>query len=190
MSAEKLTNEHLLPSGVTVKSLIKHEDERGQLTEFYRQSSLPSHVSSSIQWNYVKSQAGVLRGVHTHRKRVDNLILLEGRLLLGLRDIRRGSPTEGMSSLLECIPTLYNSIYIPSGVMHGFYFIENSIHVYGIDSYWDPQDNNECQWNDPDLEIPWPVNQVILSQSDRNAPSYKKLISSIDPFYFVAKGNK
>ena len=54
-----------------------------------------------MQWNAVWSEAGVLRGVHVHIRHDDYLTVPVGRASVGLRDLRRGSPTEGLSALVE-----------------------------------------------------------------------------------------
>ena len=87
-----------LPQGVSLRSLQTHHDERGSLTELFRASW--DIGIDAVQWNYCESEANVLRGVHMHVKHADYLILLRGRASIGLRDLRPGSPTEGLTALV------------------------------------------------------------------------------------------
>ena len=89
----------LLPGGTLLRPLEAHADERGVFTELYR-LEWETGVAP-IQWNAVRSEAGVLRGVHVHIKHDDYLTLPYGRAVVGLRDLRQGSPTEGLSALVE-----------------------------------------------------------------------------------------
>ena len=66
-----------LPHDVEVIPLATHRDERGWLTEIYRQK-WPVGVQP-CQWNATFSDANVLRGVHVHYKHTDYLVLLRGR---------------------------------------------------------------------------------------------------------------
>ena len=110
-----------------------------------------------MQWNAVWSEAGVLRGVHVHVRHDDYLTVPVGRASVGLRDLRRGSPTEGLTALVELGREQPGALVIPHGVAHGFYFHEPSLHVYAVSEYWDPADELACNWADPELGIEWPV---------------------------------
>ena len=184
MSVMELTTEMELPADVYIYTLINCADNRGDLFEIYRQSWLPFQEASPIQWNVVRSRAGVLRGVHLHRKHADYLIILEVQMRIGLRDIRKRSPTEGMSTLVELNAAQPQAILIPPGIFHGFYFPVDSLHIYGVSTYWNLTDEYGCSWNDPDLEIPWVIENPILSDRDINAHTYKDLLKSIPPFEY------
>ena len=119
-----------LPAGVVVLPLEAHNDERGTFTELYR-LEWETGVTP-IQWNAVRSDAGVLRGVHVHLRHDDYLTVPYGRAAVGLRDLRRGSPTEGLSGLVELGGDQQAALVIPHGVAHGFYFLEDSLHVYAV----------------------------------------------------------
>jgi dTDP-4-dehydrorhamnose 3,5-epimerase len=62
-----------------------------------------------------------------------------------------------------------SGIRVPVGVMHGFYFHEPSMHIYGVDSYFDPDDDLACHWADPRLGIAWPCRDPVLSERDHHA---------------------
>lgn len=169
-----------LPAGVRLRPLTTHRDPRGGFTELFRLEW--DTGIAPIQWNAVSSAAGVLRGVHVHPRHDDYLIVLQGRATIGLRDLRRGSPTEGMVAVVELRGDSMAAITIPHGVAHGFYFHEPSLHVYSVSHYWDPADELGCRWDDPDLGIPWPVATATLSERDAAAPSLKELLAQLEPY--------
>jgi dTDP-4-dehydrorhamnose 3,5-epimerase len=123
-----------LPAGTVFRPLEAHADERGVFTELYRREW--GTGVEPIQWNAVWSEAGVLRGTHVHIRHDDYLTVPVGRASIGLRDLRRGSPTEGLAALVELGRERPGALVIPRGVAHGFYFHEPSLHVYAVSEYW------------------------------------------------------
>ena len=155
----------MLPDGVRLRALEAHADERGAFAELHR-VEWDTGVAP-VQWNAVRSQAGVLRGVHVHSRHDDYLVVYAGRATVGLRDLRGGDPRPCCVELDGAEPT---AITIPHGVAHGFYFHEPSIHIYAVSHYWDPADELGCHWADPDLGIPWPVRDAVVSERDAALP--------------------
>ncbi|HET7717085.1 MAG TPA: dTDP-4-dehydrorhamnose 3,5-epimerase family protein [Bauldia sp.] len=155
--------------GVFVRDLSVHADARGTLTELFREDwgGLPL----PRQWNLVRTAPNTLRGVHVHRAHDDYLIVLDGSMHLGLHDLRADSPTSGRSDLILLDGTVMRAAFVPRGVMHGFCFTEPSVYVYGLTACWSPADDLGCHWSDPDLGIPWPVTEPVVSDRDRDAPS-------------------
>src|SRR5262249_50281289 len=109
-----------LPLGVALRPLTMHPDDPGIFPEGFRE--LWDTGGAPVQWNFVRSEAEVLRGVHVHHVHSDYLIILHGRASIGLRDLRRGSPTEGAVALVEMRGDDLKGLTIPPGVAHGFYF--------------------------------------------------------------------
>ena len=166
-----------LPQGVSLRLLQAHHDERGSLTELFR-ASWETGIDA-VQWNYVESEASVLRGVHVHIKHCDCLILLSGHATFALRDLRHDSTTEGLTALIEMHGNDPRALTIPPGVAHGFYFHEPSTHIYGVSEFWDAQDELGCHWADPALEINWPNAAPIISARDAALPSLRELVESL-----------
>ena len=169
----------LLPDGTVRRPLVANADERGAFTELYR-LEWETGVTP-IQWNAVRSEAGVLRGVHVHVEHADYLTLPYGRAVVGLRDLRRGSPTEGLSALVELSGDEPASLVIPPGVAHGFYFLEPSLHVYAVSEYWNPADELGCHWADPELELQWPDRSPLVSERDARSQSLRALLAELEP---------
>jgi dTDP-4-dehydrorhamnose 3,5-epimerase len=168
-----------LPVGTRLQPLEAHADERGVFTELYR-LEWDAGVTP-VQWNAVRSEAGVLRGVHVHIRHDDYLTVPLGRASVGLRDLRLGSPTEGLATVVELGGEQPAALSIPHGVAHGFYFHEPSLHVYAVSEYWDPEDELACHWADPALEIPWPCSTARVSQRDAESPPLAALLARLEP---------
>ena len=161
-----------------IEALKTHADDRGELTEIFRHEWDPT--LGLVQWNAVESRAGVLRGVHVHPRHDDYLVLLRGRLLLGLRDLRADTATAGCAALVELAPGSAQVAAVPHGVAHGFYFPEPSFHVYAVSEYWNPADELGCRWDDARLGIPWPRIAPRLSPRDTALPSLDDLLALLD----------
>lgn len=159
--------------------LEAHDDERGMFVELYR-LEWETGVAP-VQWNAVRSEAGVLRGVHVHVRHDDYLTVPLGHAVVGLRDLRKGSSTEGLATIVELEGERPAALVIPHGVAHGFYFREPSLHVYAVSEYWDPEDELGCHWADPELEIPWPFPTAQVSDRDAASPSLQALLHRLEP---------
>ena len=162
-----------LPEGVRVTPLEPHDDDRGTFTELHRISW--SVGVEPVQWNAVRSRAGVLRGVHVHPRHDDYLTVVTGRATIGLRDLRPDAPTAGAATCVELHGDAPAAITIPHGVAHGFLFHEPSLHIYAVSHYWDPADELGCRWDDPALEIPWPDAEPLISPRDAALPPLAEL---------------
>ena len=156
--------------GASVRELKTNNDHRGELIEIYREQWASGW--RALQFNVVFSKPNVLRGVHVHATHYDYVVLIEGRMLLGLHDMRPASLTARRSSLREYKGQARWGIVIPPGVAHGFYFIEPSVLLYGLAREWDQTDEFLCRWNAEELGLSWPTRNPILIERDAVAPNY------------------
>lgn len=154
-----------LPLGTELRELPRNA--QGDWTLLYRRRW--DSGRSPVQWNSVHSHPGVMRGVHVHIRHCDYLTVVKGSALVGLRDLRPASPTFGRSALVELDALRPQALTIPCGVAHGFYFPQPSLHVYAVSCYFDPRDELGCRWDDPALQIDWPVSRALVSDRDREA---------------------
>jgi len=153
-----------MPEGAVLRPLQTLPDERGTFTEIYRREWVPGEPA--VQWNLVRSDGGVMRGVKVHPRHDDYLVVGDGTVIVGLRDLRRNSPTFGLTALLELRASELSVLTIPAGIAHGLYTPEPSLFLIGVTRYHDPDDEVTCRWDDPALGIPWPVTAARISPSD------------------------
>lgn len=166
----------LLPAGVVVHELNTHTDERGELTEIFRESLASVRL---VQWNLLRSAAGVFRGMQVHHRHTDHVVALSGEMVVGLQDLRPESITLGRAACFLLGGEQVGAMTIPPGVAHGFLFTQPSAHAIGVTHYWDTADEWGCRWDDPDLDIVWPQPPGLLTQRDADAPP---LASFLDEF--------
>lgn len=167
-----------LPADVLLRPLEPHPDARGTFIELFRASWGVGVVP--VQWNAVRSEANVLRGVHAHHTHGDYLTLAWGRATVGLYDLREESPTAGLAALVELRADAPASLVIPPGVAHGFYLHEPSLHVYAVTHEWDPEDELGCRFDDPALGIEWPSPTPVLSPRDEALGSLRQLSDAVN----------
>jgi dTDP-4-dehydrorhamnose 3,5-epimerase len=162
--------------GAGLVDLVAHPDDRGAMTELYRREWFPDGPEM-VQANHSESRAGVLRGLHFHRRQTDYWVLLEGSAFVGLFDLRAGSPTEGASALLGLDASgALQGLLIPPGVAHGF-FAETPIRLeYLVDLAFDGSDENGLAWDDAGTGILWPAADPVLSERDRSNPSLAEVL--------------
>jgi dTDP-4-dehydrorhamnose 3,5-epimerase len=163
-SATRRHNHGVLPAGVELTRLRPHADSRGVFTELFRDSW--GLDVSPTQWNVVRSEPNVLRGVHAHWRHADYLAVVAGRAEIALHDLREGSSTEGLGALVRLSADEPLGLTIPPGVAHGFYFPELALHVYAVSHEWDPADELGCRWDDPALGVDWSCTAPLLSERD------------------------
>jgi dTDP-4-dehydrorhamnose 3,5-epimerase len=169
--------------GVRLIDLTPHRDDRGALTELFRRSWFPD-LPGFAQGNLSVSRAGVLRGLHFHRRQADLWVVLGGVAFVGLRDLRRGSPTEGRSASLWMNQPIEgeSALYIPPGVAHGFVAVEVMTLLYLVDAEFTGEDEFGVTWDDPALSIDWPIREPILSDRDRSNPALEAVLEDAPVF--------
>jgi dTDP-4-dehydrorhamnose 3,5-epimerase len=156
-------------AGVYLVAFPRFGDPRGYFFESYRRAWIPG-AREMVQGNCSFSKAGVLRGLHYHLRQADLWALPHGRARAALYDLRASSPTRGTSEVLEMGGADPVGIYIPRGVAHGFYALEDSFMTYLVDEYYDGSDELGVRWDDPALGIDWGAQSPIVSERDQKNP--------------------
>jgi dTDP-4-dehydrorhamnose 3,5-epimerase len=166
--------------GLELRPLTMNCDSRGVFTEIFCDSwKLPI---APVQWSLVTSKARVLRGMHLHVRHDEYITVIQGRACVGLYDMRPASPTVGQSALIELDGQAQCCLSFPRGILHGWYFHEDSVHLQAVsESYEDygPDDNRGCLWSDPELNIAWPDASPILSPRAAAFPTLAQLRRTI-----------
>jgi dTDP-4-dehydrorhamnose 3,5-epimerase len=126
-----------------------------------------------VQDNHSRSIHGVLRGLHYQLKYPQGKLVrvVNGVVFDVAVDIRVGSPTFGNAAWAILSSGMKNQFWVPPGFAHGFCVLSESADFeYKCTDFYHPEDEGSVLWNDPDLEIPWPVDQPLLSAKDADAP--------------------
>jgi dTDP-4-dehydrorhamnose 3,5-epimerase len=155
--------------GVVFRELDVHADERGTFSEIMRADSYPERF---VQSNHSKSRAGVLRGLHYHRRQADLWYVARGSALAALADLRERSTTPATATLVMS-PERPATLYVPPGVAHGFFAQTDLELIYWVSRYFDGGDEHGIAWDDPTLAIPWQTSSPILSERDASNPELR-----------------
>jgi len=94
-------------------------------------------------------------------------------------DARPDSPTSGCWDAVELSAGSGKAVYIPAGCAHGFATLEGATTLaYLIEGDYLPSASRVIRWDDPSLRVPWPVNEPIISEKDRQAPDFAAYLQS------------
>ena len=163
-------------------------DARGYFFEAYNKSvfeQLTGLQTDFVQDNESCSHYGVLRGLHFQKgehAQAKLVRVVSGEVLDVAVDLRPGSKTFGQHVAVRLSGENHRMLYIPRGFAHGFSVLsELVIFQYKCDNLYCPSAEGAIAWNDPDLGIDWglPVEDVVLSDKDRNHPSFKDFVASL-----------
>ncbi|MDB3966149.1 dTDP-4-dehydrorhamnose 3,5-epimerase [Porticoccaceae bacterium] len=126
-----------------------------------------------VQDNHSRSSKGVLRGLHFQKTKPQGKLVrvVRGEVYDVAVDIRLGSPTYGRWEAVVLSEDNKKQFWVPPGFAHGFMVISDFADFeYKCTDYYDPTDEGSLLWNDPDLNIPWPIKSPLLSEKDALAP--------------------
>ncbi len=164
-----ITESDVIP-GVKLAQLRVFGDDRGQFMEIFRKDWFPERTWEIVQSNRSDSNAGVLRGLHFHRRQVDYWHVPRGHIRAALADLRRDSPAYGAVQIVKLSDDQPSGLFIPVGVAHGFYAVTDATLTYIVDNYYDGGDEMGVAWDDPTLHIAWGAGSPLLSQRDLANP--------------------
>lgn len=153
-------------------------DRRGFFMETFRQSEFERKVGpfQFIQDNHSGSKQGILRGLHyqLHQAQGKLVRATVGEIFDVAVDIRDGSPTFGKWVGVFLTAENKHQLWIPPGFAHGYYVVsEWADFLYKATDYYAPQWERSILWNDPSINIEWPLvdgMEPLLSSKDSAAP--------------------
>ena len=151
-------------------------DERGSFMEIYKYSDFAGTGIKEhfVQDNYSNSLKGVLRGLHFQKNPNSQGKLvwcMRGRIFDVAVDIRRGSRTFGHWVSAELSEENNRLLYVPPAFAHGFVVLSEAAGViYKCTREYSPEDDRGIVWNDPEININWPVKNPVLSEKDKRHP--------------------
>jgi dTDP-4-dehydrorhamnose 3,5-epimerase len=167
-----------IPEVILVESKA-FSDDRGYFLEIFKESVFISNGIDTkfIQDNFSYSIKGVLRGLHYQKNpkaQAKLVTALRGEIFDVAVDIRKNSPTFGkwVGEILS--EKNHKSLYVPEGFAHGFCILSNEADVfYKVNQEYSPEHEKGIVWNDPDLNISWPIKKPILQKKDILLPTLK-----------------
>ena len=150
-------------------------DERGFFLETFQAVRYEQEAGIDlpfVQDNHSRSARGVLRGLHFQKTKPQGKLVrvVRGEVYDVAVDIRKGSPTFGESEGVILSEDNKKQLWVPPGFAHGFVVLSDTADFeYKCTDYYDPSDEGSILWNDPDLDISWPIENPILSNKDARA---------------------
>jgi len=172
-----------LPEVLIIEPTV-YGDSRGYFLETYHVQKY-QQAGLSVQFvqdNYSHSSIGILRGLHAqiHRPQGKLVWVMKGEIFDVAVDIRRGSKTFGhwIGSYLS--GENFRQCYIPPGFAHGYCVVsEEADVVYKCTEMYDPTDELTIPWDDPDINITWPIPNPILSEKDLKARPLSEILDRL-----------
>jgi dTDP-4-dehydrorhamnose 3,5-epimerase len=158
--------------GVLLLTPRVFEDERGFFMESYnRQRFAEIGLDMAfVQDNHSKSVRNVLRGLHYQIRQVQGKLVraVVGEIFDAAVDLRRDSPTLGKWVGVKLSAANRQMLWVPPGFAHGFLTLSDTAEVlYKTTDYYAPAHERCVRWNDPQLDIHWPLQgEPLLSPKD------------------------
>jgi dTDP-4-dehydrorhamnose 3,5-epimerase len=162
--------------GVLVFEPEVYGDERGFFLESFNARTFEKLTGLNrvfVQDNHSRSTMGVLRGMHYQIRHPQGKLLrvVSGVVFDVAVDMRKSSPSFGDWYGIELSAVNKRQLWIPEGFAHGFVVLsESADFLYKTTDYYYPEYERSLAWNDHDVGIRWPVDQVpVLSKKDEMA---------------------
>lgn len=158
-------------------------DDRGYFMESYnRRDFIEAGLDMVfVQDNESKSKKGVLRGMHFQTKFTQGKLVraTQGEVYDVAVDLRKGSPTYGQWEGVLLSSENKRQFYVPEGFAHGFLVLsDEAVFNYKCTNLYAPEYDGGLLWNDPDVGIVWPldeIEEVLLSEKDKLQKTLKEL---------------
>ena len=150
-------------------------DERGFFLETFQAVRYEQEAGINlpfVQDNHSRSAKGVLRGLHFQKTKPQGKLVrvVRGQVYDVALDIRKGSATFGEWEGVLLSEDNKKQFWVPPGFAHGFVVLSDTADFeYKCTDYYDPSDEGGILWSDPDLGIPWPIANPVLSTKDESA---------------------
>ncbi|MHA1987683.1 MAG: dTDP-4-dehydrorhamnose 3,5-epimerase family protein [Promethearchaeota archaeon] len=157
--------------GVQIIEPSVHMDHRGDLWTFYKQDEF---LIKDLVFNHDKfstSRKNVLRGIHGDFKSWKLITCVYGELYFVVVDNRKESKTYRKWNSMILDDKKRKIVLLPPGVGNGFLVLsDDSVFSYKWSypgKYPDVEDQFTIKWNDPTLNIDWPITNPILHERDK-----------------------
>jgi dTDP-4-dehydrorhamnose 3,5-epimerase len=155
-------------------------DERGFFVESWNEKVFAENGIDAkfVQDNHsMSANMGVLRGLHFQlppNAQAKLVRVTRGKVYDVIVDLRKDSPTYGKWESFELSADNFNMLFVPRGFAHAFLTLEdNTEFMYKVDNFYAPESDSGIIWNDPDLNIDWPIKEPTLSEKDGKLQYFK-----------------
>ncbi|ASJ75310.1 dTDP-4-dehydrorhamnose 3,5-epimerase [Granulosicoccus antarcticus] len=163
--------------GAWIVELDRLEDERGFFARSFCQRELDkmgmnsSVVQSNLSFNVSK---GTLRGMHYQVAPAEETKLVRctrGSIVDVIVDMRPDSPTYREHIAVELSAENHRSLFVPANFAHGFQTLEDNTEImYMVSGFYTPDCERGLRFNDPSLNIQWPLPVDQVSDKDAQWP--------------------
>lgn len=155
------------------------KDSRGFFLESYKDDDYKTNgvvgQAGWVQENHSRSLQRVIRGLHYQASPGQTKLVRcsQGAIIDVVVDIRPESETFGRHLRIFLDGDSHHQLLVPIGFAHGFVVLSTTADVqYKVDSYYNGAEEKTLQWNDPDLNIDWQINDPIVSDRDKIGQSF------------------
>jgi dTDP-4-dehydrorhamnose 3,5-epimerase len=156
-------------------------DARGYFMETYHRRKLAELgiTAEFVQDNHSRSQRGTLRGLHYQLRQAQGKLVrvVQGEIFDVAVDLRRRSPTFGRWTGAILSADNKHQLWLPPGMAHGFYTLSETVDlIYKVTDYFAPEWDRTLLWNDPHVNIDWPLIPdlpPVLSAKDLNGKPFE-----------------
>jgi len=154
-------------------------DDRGFFLESFKESSFIENGINTkfVQDNFSHSIKGVLRGLHYQKNpkaQAKLVTVFRGEIFDVAVDVRKNSLTYGkwVSEILS--EQNHKLLYIPEGFAHGYCVLSEEADIfYKVNQEYSPKNDGGFIWNDPEINIKWPIDKPTMSEKDLKLPLLK-----------------
>lgn len=161
--------------GLCVITPAVHGDNRGYFMETYNENDMKEAGIDIrfVQDNQSASAKGVLRGLHRQINfpQAKLVRVIKGSVYDVAVDMRENSPTYLKWYGVELTESNKKQFLIPKGFAHGFLVLSDYAEFcYKVDDFFHPNDEGGIAYNDPTINIEWPIPdgmELILSEKDK-----------------------
>ena len=165
--------------GLLIIEMPTHLDERGFFREAFHINEIEEALGFEfkvVQMNHAHSLPKVLRGIHAENW--NKLIYpINGEVFVAIVDIREDSPTFAKFETFTINDENRIALFVSKGLANSYVVLgEKGVgYVYLVDAYYDGSPSRAIAYNDPDLNINWPVKDPNLSERDKNSIKLREL---------------
>lgn len=167
-----ITHNPTIPEILLITPQI-YSDERGTLYETYNKDLfIKSGIPEIVQEKTSYSKYQVLRGLHYQEDPYGQGKIIRcnrGKIFDVAVDVRKSSPTYKRWISYELSDENKQIVYIPPGFAHGILVLsaEGAEFTYFTTSKHHPEYERVIKYNDPTININWPLHSFILSDKDK-----------------------